>query len=81
MLCTPDCGQTGEHAYWMHLLVGMTPGRTALHNGPNYVPEDSQGTMPALKLSSFLSIVDGSLNSVPLSDPGPEVLKELMAEN
>ena len=38
MLCTPDCGQTGEHAYWRHSLVGMTMGRTALHNGPIYVP-------------------------------------------
>ena len=36
--------------------------------------------MPALQLSSFLSIVDCSLNPVSLSDPGQEVLKELMAE-
>ena len=37
--------------------------------------------MPALEWGSFLSIVDGSLNPVPVSDLDQVVLKELMAEN
>ena len=59
-------------------------GRTELPNGPIYVPEDSQQTMPAPECSnegSFLSIKDGSLNPVPVSVLDQVVLKELMAEN
>ena len=36
--------------------------------------------MPAPEWGSFLSIVDGSLNPVPVSDLNQLVLKELMAE-
>ena len=57
VVCTPDWGTTGEHAYWRRLLDRMTVGRTELPNGPIYVPEDSQETMPAPKWHSFLSIV------------------------
>ena len=81
ILCTPDWGTTGEHAYWRRLLDHMTVGRTELLNGPVYVPEDSQETMPAPEWGSFLSIVDGSLKSLPVSDLGQVVLKKLMAEN
>ena len=59
----------------------MTLGRTELPNGPIYVPEDSQETMPAPEWGSLLSIVDGPLNPVPVSDLHQVVLKELMAEN
>ena len=59
----------------------MTVGRTELPNGPIYVPEDSQETMPAPELGSFLSIVDGAPNPVPVSELDQVVLKELMAEN
>ena len=59
----------------------MTVGRTELPNGPNYVPEDSHETKPAPEWRSFQSIVDGSLNPVPVSDLNQVVLKELMAEN
>ena len=56
-------------------------GRTELANGPIYPPEDSQKTMPAPEWGSFLSIVDGSRNPVPVSDLDQVVLKELMAQN
>ena len=81
VLCTPDWGATGEHACWRRLLDCMTVGRTELPNGPIYVPEDSQENMPAHEWGSFLSIVDGSLNPVPVSDLDQVVLKQLMAEN
>ena len=81
MLCTLDWGTTGEHTYWGRLLDCMTVGRTELPNGPVYVPEDSQETMPAPEWGSFLCIVDGSENPVPVSDLDQVVLKELMAEN
>ena len=41
VLCTPDSGTTGGHAYWRRLLDRMTVGRSELPNGPIYVPEDS----------------------------------------
>ena len=78
VLCTPDWGTTGEHAYWRHLLNRMTVGRTELPNGPIYVHVDSQETMPAPEWGSFLSIVDGP---VAVCDLDQVVLKELMAEN
>ena len=81
VLCTPDWGTTGEHAYCRRVLDRMTVGRTELLNGPIYVREDSQETTLAREWGSFLSIVDSSLNPVPVSDPDQEVLKELMADN
>ena len=81
VLCTPVLGTTGEQAYWRRLLERMTVGRTELPNGPIYVREDSQKTMPAPEWCSFLSIVNGSLNPVPASDLDQVVLKEWMAEN
>ena len=81
ILCTPDRGTTGELAYWRRLLDRITVGRTELPSGPIYVPADSQETMPAPQWGSFLSIVDGSPNTVPVSDLDQVVLKELMAEN
>ena len=81
ILCAPDWGTTGGHTYWRRLLDRMTVGRTELPNGPIYVPVDSQETMPAPEWGSLLSIVDGSLNPVPVSDLDQVVLKELMAVN
>ena len=81
VLCTPHWGTTGEHAYWRRLLDHMTVGRTELPNGLIYVPEDCQETIPAPEWGSFLSIVDGSLNPVPVSHLNQVVLKELMAKN
>ena len=81
VLCTPHWGTTREHASWRRLLDRVTVGRTELPNGPIYVLEDSQETMPAPEWGSFRSIVDGSLNPVPVSDLDQVVLKEFMAGN
>ena len=81
VMCTPDWGCSGEHAYWHRMLDRMTVGRVQLPDGPIYVPEDSETAMQAPEWASFLSIVDGSLNPVPLSDPDQVLLKEFMAEN
>ena len=43
VLCNPDWGTSGEHAYSRRLLDCMTVGRTELPNGPIYVPKDSKG--------------------------------------
>ena len=68
VMCTPDWGCSGEHAYWRCMLDRMTVGRVQLPDGPIYVPEDSDTAMQAPEWASFLSIVDGSLNPVPLCD-------------
>ena len=80
ILSTPDRDTTGEHAPWRRLLDRMTVETTELPNGSIYVPEDSQETMHAPEWGSFLSIVSGSLNPVPVSDLQQVVVKELMAE-
>ena len=81
ILYTFNWGATGEHAYWRLLLDRMTVGITELTNHPMYVPEASQETVPAPEWSTFLSIVGGSLNPVPVSDLDQVALKELMAKN
>ena len=80
-MCTPDWGCSGEHAYWLRMLDRMTVGRVQLPDGPIYVPEDSDTALQAPEWASFLSIVDGSLNPVPLCDLDQVLLKEVMAEN
>ena len=81
VMCTPDWGCSGEHAYWRCMLDRMTVGRVQLHDGPVYVPEDLDTAMQAPDWASFLSIVDGSLNPVPLCDLDQVLLNKLMAEN
>ena len=80
-MCTPDWGCPGEHAYWRCMLDRMTMGRVQLHDSPIYVPDDSDTAMQATECASFLSIIDGSLNPVPLYDLDQVLLKEVMAEN
>ena len=80
-MCTPDLGCSGEHAFWRRMLDQMTVGRVQLPDGPIYVPEDSDTAMQASEWASFLSIVDGSLNPVPLCDLDEVLLKEVLAEN
>ena len=81
VMCTPDWGCSGEHAYWRCMLDRMTVGRVQLPDGPIYVPEDSDTAMQAPEWARFLSIVDGSLNPVPLCDLDQVLLKEVMVEN
>ena len=81
VMCIPDWGCTGEYAYWRRMLDRMTVGRVQLPDGPIYVPEDSDTAMQAPEWASFLSIVDGSLNPVPLCDLDQVLLKEVMATN
>ena len=81
VMCTPDWGCSGEQAYWRRMLDRMTVRRVQLPEGPIYVPEDSDTAMQAPEWASFLAIVDGSLNSVPLCDLDQVLLKEVMAEN
>ena len=45
VMCTPDWGCTGEHAYWRRMLDGMTVGRVQPSDCPIYVPEDSDTAM------------------------------------
>ena len=75
ILCTPEWGTRGEHAYWRRLFDCMTVGRTELPNCPIYIPEDSQETMPAPECSSFLYIIHGSLNPVLVSNLSQVVIK------
>ena len=81
VICTPDWGCSAEYAYWRRMLDRMTVGRVQLPDGPIYVPEDSDTAMQAPEWASFLTIVDGSLNPVPLCDLDQVLLKEVMAEN
>ena len=67
--------------YWRRMLDLMTVGRVQLPDGPIYVPEDAGTAIQAPEWASFISIVDGSLNPVPLCDLDQVLLKEVMAKN
>ena len=75
VMSIPDWGCSGEHAFWGRMLDRMTVGRVQLPDSPIYVPEDSDAAMQSPELASFLSIVDGSLNPVPLCDLDQVLLK------
>ena len=79
VLCTLDWGTTGEHAYCRRLLDRMPVGKDELRDKSLYLSGNSHETMPAPDWSSFLSIVDGSLYQVPVSDLDQVVLGESMA--
>ena len=81
VMCTPDWGCSGEHSHWRRMLDQMTVGRVQFPDSPIYVPEDSDTAMQAPEWTSFFSIVDGSLNPVPLCYLDQVLLKEVMAEN
>ena len=81
VMCTPDWGCSGEHAYCRRLLDRMTVGRVQLPDSPIYVPEDSDTAMQAPERAIFLYIVDGFLYPVPLCDLDQVPLKEVMAKN
>ena len=74
-------GSTGEHTYRRRPSECMTVGRIASPDGSIHVTEDSQETMSTPEWGIFLSIVNGSLNPVPVCDLDQVILKELMAEN
>ena len=80
-MCTPDSGCSGEHTHWRRMLDRTTVGRVQLPYGPIYVPENSDTAMQAPEWASFLSIVDASLNPVPLCDLDQVLLKEVMAKD
>ena len=80
-MCTPDWGCSGEHASWRRMLDRMTVGRVQLADGPIYVRDDSDTAMQAPEWASFLSIIDGSLNPLPLCDLDQVLLKEVTAED
>ena len=79
-LCTPDLGCSGDHTDWHQMLDRMTVGGVQVPDVPIYVPQDSDIAMQAPEWASFLSIVDRSLNPVPLCDLDQVLLKEVMAE-
>ena len=81
VMCTLDWGCSCEHAFWSLLLDQMTVGRVQLPASPICVPEDSDTAMQPPERASVLSIVDGSLNPVPLCDLDQVLLKEVMAGN
>ena len=81
VMCTPDWGCSGGLPYWCRMLDKITLGRVQLPDGPIYVPQDSDTAMQAPEWAIFLSIIDGSLNPVPLCDLDQVLLKEVMAEN
>ena len=56
-------------------------GGVQLPIGPIHVPEDSDTAIQAPEWASFLSIVNGSLNPVPLCDLDQVLLKVVMAKN
>ena len=84
VLCSPDWGLTGEDTYcvnWRRLWNHMTLGKTEFPDSPIHVSEHCDDTTPAPDWGTFLSIADGPLNYLPISDLHHGALKQLMSHN
>ena len=57
VMCTPDWGCSGEHAYWRRMLDRTTVGRVQLADGPIYVREDSDKAMQCNGSSDSTQII------------------------
>ena len=65
VLCSPDWGAPGGNEYWRTLLDKLTLTSIQLPNDAIYVPLTRNMPIRKPGLGSMLSVVDGSLSSVP----------------
>ena len=72
VLCSSDWGAHGGNEYWRNLLDRLTISSVRLPDEAIYVPLGRKTPIGQPGWGSMLSVVDGSLTTIPLGGPGTE---------
>ena len=81
VLCSPDWGAHGGNEYWRTLLDRLTITSVRLPNEAIYVPLGRKTPIGKPGWRSMLSVVDGSLTSIPWEDLDSTLVQTIQREN
>ena len=81
VLCSPDWGAHGGNEYWRTLLDKLTISSVRLPDEAIYVPLGRKTPIGKPGLGSMLSVVDGSLTTIPLEDLDPTLVQAIQRES
>ena len=81
VLCSPDWGAHGGNEYWRTLLDRLTITSVQLLDEAIYVPLGRKTPIRKPAWGSMLSVVDGSLTSIPLEDLDSTLVQTIQRES
>ena len=81
VLCSPDWGAHGGNEYWRNLLDRLAISSVRLPDEAIYVPLGRKTPIGKPGWGSMLSVVDGSLTSIPWEDLDPTLIPAIQRES
>ena len=81
VLCSPDLGARGGNEYWRTLLDRLTITSVRLPDEAIYVPLGCRTPIRKPGWGSMLSVVDGTLTSIPWEDLDPTLVQTIQRES
>ena len=81
VLCFPDWGAHGGNEYWRTLLDKLTISSVRLPDEAIYVPLGRKTPIGKPGWGSMLSVVDGSLTTIPWEDLDPTLVQAIQRES
>ena len=81
VLCSPDRGAHGGNEYWQTLLDRLTMTSVQLPDEAVYVPLGRKTPIGKPGWGSMLSVVDGSLTSIPWEDLDSNLVQTIQRES
>ena len=81
VLCSPDWGAHGGNEYWRTLLDKLTISSVRLADEAFYVPLGRKTPIGKPGWGSMLSVVDGSLTTIPWEDLDPTLVQAIQRES
>ena len=81
VLCSPDWGAHGGNEYWQNLLDRLTISSVRLPDEAIYVPLGRRTPIGKPGWGSMLSVVDGSLTTIPWEDLDPTLVQAIQRES
>ena len=81
VLCSPDWGPHGGNEYWRTLLDKLTITSVQLPDEAIYVPLGRKTSIGKPGWGSMLSVVDGSLTSIPWEDLDSTLVQTIQRES
>ena len=81
VLCSPDWGAHGGNEYWRNLLDRLTISSVRLPDEAIYVPLGRKTPIGKPGWGSMLSVLDGSLTTIPWEDLDPTLVQAIQRES